>query len=403
MVRAGSGDNRGSARPAVWYRAAVPRALPPLVLVALALAACSSSDRDLAATPSGSVSSAAATSASASSGTGGAGGAGGSLATSSGTTSTSGSGGDGAGSTSATTTSGSGGSNPGEPAKVTIVNGVADASAIRLCFLEYPGASNGSDAPWPSDAAGLAFAKGAYIPPRSGPIPEGVDVRIHVLTGDLSVAAGKTCEEALALGDPAAGTGLLVTPLAVLPAPVFSSGKSLLIVPNGCAGGPGHTDGLEKLACGQSYSILAPTLSMAAVAMGTDTAANAVGLQVVHAAQGMFFAADFRFTPGFDGAAEVPIANALSLGGIAPSPPFFAFANGDLGQPAEAVMITYYPNDIYATSIVPLSSMLANAGLTVGDLDDGKTFALVAVGAYPGIPSGPWWKALTYAVVPTDP
>jgi hypothetical protein len=402
MVRDRSGDNRGSARPAVWYRAAVSRALPLLVHIALAfgIAACSSDDRDLAAAPSGATSSAATSTSSSSSGSGG---AGGNPTTSTSSTASSGSGGDGAGSTSATTSTGSGGALPGEPAKVTIVHGVADANAIRLCFLEYPGASNGSDAPWPNDDAGLAFAQGAYIPPRSGPIPEGVDVRIHVLTGDLSVAAGKTCAEALALGDPAAGTGLLVTPLAVLPAPVFSSGKSLLIVPNGCAGGPGHTDGLETLACGQSYSLLSPTLSMAAVAMGTDTAANAVGLQVVHAAQGMFFAADFRFTPGFEAAAEVPVANALSLGGIAPSPPFFALANGDLGQPAEAVMITYYPNDIYATSIVSLSSMLANGSLSIGDLDDGKSFALVAVGAYPGIPSGPWWKALTYAVVPTDP
>jgi len=289
------------------------------------------------------------------------------------------------------------------PSKVTIVNGVADASALRLCFLEYPGQSNGSDVPWPADALGLAFAQGAYIAPESGVIPEGVDVRIHVLTGDLTVAAGKTCAEALALGDPAAGTGLLVSPLAVLPAPVFTSGKSLLIVPNGCAGGPGHTDGLEKLACGQSYTPLSPTLSMAAVAMGTETAADAVGLQVVHAAAGMFFAADFRFTPGFDGAAEVPVANALSLGGIAPSPPFFALGSADLGQPGQAMMITYYPNDIYATSIVTLSAMLANGNLSATDLDDGKTFALVAVGAYPGIPSGPWWKALTYAVVPTDP
>ncbi len=288
------------------------------------------------------------------------------------------------------------------PAKVTVVHGVNDTEAIRLCFQAYPDNANGGDPPWPDDPAGLAFAHGLVVDPNSNVIPEGTDVRIHVLSGDLSVAARKTCDEAIALGDPAAATGLFATPLAVLSASVFTSGKSLLVVPQGCAE-PGHADGYEKLACGQTYTSLAPNLGMVALAMSQDQNAAAIGMQTVHAAPGMYFAVDFRFTPGLDAAPEEPIGSNVAVGGIAPQTPYYGITQADLGVPSSAKMNTYYPNDVNATSSVTLTTILANAGLQVTDLKDGTSYVFVAVGMYPGIVGSSWWHQLTYTIVEANP
>src|SRR5262249_13622791 len=134
-------------------------------------------------------------------------------------------------------TGGVGGMEPPGPTVLTIVNGVTDYDAIRLCALGYPNGENGDAAPWPSAASGLAFAHGAVVDPPSDLVPSGVDVRIHVLTGELDLAAGKTCAEIVASsggggsGGAGGGPALQVTAMPVLPASVFDSGKSLLVVP----------------------------------------------------------------------------------------------------------------------------------------------------------------------------
>jgi len=50
-----------------------------------------------------------------------------------------------------------------------------------------------------------------------------------------------------------------------------------------------------------------------------------------------------------------------------------------------------------------MSGVLANGPVAAGDVIDGEGFTLVAVGAYPGLTPGPWWHALTYALVRSDP
>ena len=256
--------------------------------------------------------------------------------------------------------------------------------------------------PWPADDEGLAFAEGRVIDPLDSVIPSGVDVRITLVAGDLTQAIGATCAEIFAMADADAGAPIVVKPLPVLPASVFTSGKSLLLVPMGCAGGSTHTDPLETLACGSTYSQATPNVTLAALGMSHDTDPSHVGLQVVHAAPGMP-AQDFRITPGFDAAIESKVVNGLTMGALGPTPPFFGLSSLDVGAAAQAKISTYFPNDSFATSATLLSSIFATSKIGAADLDDGETFVLVALGAYPGIPAGAWWHALTYALVRANP
>jgi hypothetical protein len=285
---------------------------------------------------------------------------------------------------------------PPGPTELTIVNGVADYDAIRICFMPYPEGPGGM--PWPSTTTGLAFAGSRVVDRIDQVLPSDVDVRPHVLAGDLAVTAGKSCDEILALNEPA----LIVAPLAVLPAPVFTSGKSVLLVPNGCLGGPGHTDPGETLGCGLNYTENTPTPGLVALGMSRQTAPGAVSFQVVHASAPMPVV-DVGITPGFDAAPESKLSVSLSLGAIDPQPPFAGLDFAELGILGQVKLKTYNPGDPYPTSAVLLQSVFANDGLGEPDVVNGEGLVLVAVGGYPGVPAGPWWNAHTYVMVRADP
>lgn len=299
---------------------------------------------------------------------------------------------------------GAGGGPPG-PTKLTLVNGVTDYPAVRLCLLSHPGGENENTPPWPDSPEGLAFAHAKNVDLASV-VPEGTDVRIHVLAGDLAAIAGKSCGEALALAapgdDPDAGPPIVAVPLAVLPAAAFASGKRLLVVVNGCLGGPGHTDPSEQIACGMGYSPTKPTAGL--VALGTTPSKDPahLAIQIVHAAVPMP-PVDVRITPGIEGAPDWQVAPKLSLGAIGPQPAFTKLTAAQLGDFEKVVVKTFQPGSNVTTSATLFADVLASSELGPGDLVDGESIVLVAVGAYPGVPAGPWWHALTYALVRADP
>jgi hypothetical protein len=320
--------------------------------------------------------------------TSGHGGAGGQI-TGGGGTGTTGSGGAGVGGADA---------GPPGPTTLTVVAGVNDYPSLRLCFLGYPGGENGDAQPWP--AGGLPFGHGQAVDVAKD-LPAGVDVRPWVIAGDLAQAAGKTC--GALLGAPDGGPpGLVTMALPVVPKSAFTSGRSLLLVPMGCLGGPTHVDASQTLACGASYAPDAPTASLAVVAMSRAVDPAHVGLQVVHADVAMP-EVDVRVTPGLDGAAPWQVAPSLSLGSIGPAPPFTQLDAATYGSLDKAKVTTHNPGDPTPTSATLVAPLLAQAGLSAKDFADGSTFTLVAVGGYPGMPAGPWWQALTYAVVRAAP
>src|SRR5690242_16122543 len=70
----------------------------------------------------------------------------------------SGSGGSGAGGAGGDDGAGGGVVEPSGPTQLTIVNGVNDYDAIRLCFVPYPDGDGSEVSPWPAGAQGLTFA-----------------------------------------------------------------------------------------------------------------------------------------------------------------------------------------------------------------------------------------------------
>lgn len=285
---------------------------------------------------------------------------------------------------------------PDLPPALTIVNGVNDHEAIRLCFIPYP--DGGDPAPYPESAGGLAFAAAARVDPASV-IPADEDVYLHVVAGDLLKTKDLGCA-ALTGGN--APTGVVVAPVAVIPASAFEAQRSLLLVPTGCVGGPGHTDPLEKEACGPTYSPEAPNPGLVAAAMSRVTDEGALSLQAAHAAQPMP-PVDVRLVPGTEVGMPQQVAPSLTAGAVGPFPPFRQLARFEMGSLAQARILTFTPGQTVQTSEAPLDAALARGGVALDDFEDGRAFTLIAVGAQPGLPAGAFWHALTWTVVRSDP
>ncbi|TKD13322.1 hypothetical protein [Polyangium fumosum] len=285
---------------------------------------------------------------------------------------------------------------PDAPPVLTIVNGVNDHEAIRLCFVPYP--DGGDPAPYPADPAGLAFAAAARVDPAML-LPADEDVYLYVIAGDLTKTKDLGCATLTEGNTPA---GVVVAPVAVIPASAFVAKRSLLLVPTGCVGGPGHTDPLEREACGPTYSANAPNPGLLAAAMSRVTAEGHLSLQAAHAAQPMP-SVDVRLVPGTEGGMPQQVAPSLTAGAVGPFPPFRQVARFELGSIAQTEILTFVPGQFVKTSASPLDAALARGGLTQADFEDGRAFTFVAVGAQPGIAAGAFWHALTWTVVRSDP
>jgi len=304
-------------------------------------------------------------------------------------------------SSSVTGTGGAGGGEtppePDLPPKLTIVNGVNDYDAIRLCFVPYP--DGGDSQPFPSASAGIPFAGAVVIDTTAGVLPTGTDVYLSVITGDLTKASGKGCAE-LTSGTPP--PGVLVAPLAVLPAAAITAQRSLLLVPSGCVGGTGHTDPNEKAACGELYSLDTPSLGLLAAGMSRVPVMGTISIQGAHGAPAMQ-EVDLRVLPGMDAANPQQLASSLSFGAVQPFPPFTHLSRLEMGSLAQVKIQTYPPGQTVKSSENDLLPALERGGLMQTDFEDGRGFTFVATGAQPGLPAGPFWHALTWTVVTSDP
>ncbi len=309
---------------------------------------------------------------------------------------------------------------PAGPTKLTVLNAINDYDAIRVCFVPYP--SGAQVDPWPASATGLAFGKTLQVDPPTSLTPGGTDVQVHVLAGDLSVIAGMSCDEALALAASsgtgnggAGGTGgggaggapptpppIVATPMPVIPASVFEAEKSLLLVFFGCMGGPDHADGTEGLGCGFTFTPTTPTANLTLVAMSRIQDPGRVALQFVHASAAMQ-TSDIRITPGFDNAPDVPIVKALGLGGLGPKPPFTDLTRTEYGLLTKVAIRTFAPNDVYPTSAVFLQDAFTNGSIDPSAFENGSSFTIVAIGGYPGVMTPSFWHPFRYVMLPSDP
>ncbi len=344
---------------------------------------------------------------------------------------------------------GTGGAEPNLPTALTVVNGVNDYPAIRVCFLP-------SDTPWPSSQAGLAFGTGQVVDLSA--LPKGMDLTTWIITGDLDATAGMTCSQMIALassgapdagapdggapdagapdsgapdgggtgGGPVAdagtggsaavdggtggaavadggpGSAVLAFPLATIPATTLTSDRSLLFVPMGCAGGAGHDSASATLGCGQGYASATPTLTPLLVGMSRITNDSRLNLQFVSASPAIG-PVDMYVTPNDSGEPTQEIAPDLTTGVIAPVPPFDALPAASYGTVGAVQVSTNQVNTTSATSTTLLSTILATSSVTAADFVNGSSLVFVLVGASPGSAAGPFWHPLRYALVKANP
>ena len=293
--------------------------------------------------------------------------------------------------TSTTTTGGSGGTGgieePPGPTKLTLVAGIVNAAAIRVCFVADGGPAL---APFPGPE-GLPYARSAVLDP-----PEG-EVEMFVIAGDLGATGGMSCADLVA----AAPTGVVVRSLGIFPDGVFSAQRSILLVPNGCVGGDDHTDPLQASICGPGYEPTFGNASVVAGFMSRIVQLDKVGLQFAQASAAMG-PHDLRVKSADLAPAQLVVAK-WSVGSIAPFPPYLALSEQVLVTPDEARVGVYEgaaQNPIFE---VAWSVAFDNGPLTAADVQNGRGLVFVAVGPAPTVNAGSWWNPHTYTVLPADP
>ncbi|MFO0612509.1 MAG: hypothetical protein U0414_07980 [Polyangiaceae bacterium] len=285
---------------------------------------------------------------------------------------------------------------PDVPTRFTFVNGVVDAPVVRFCFAPYPG--GGPDrAPFP--AAGLAFGSAYHAPVGTADVPAS-DALVLVITGTPPPSA--TCADLTS--DPGSYPDVTLVEMGLVPAAAITMKRSFLVVADGCVGGVTHTDPLETQICGATYTPTNPTLGLAFLPMSLLDDEKHIAISYVNAVAAMT-KANVWLLPGFDGVAPVPIVNGGPFGGAAPYPPNVKIEVSDVGAVSAAgVGSAVNPAPAPAPSAnVPLESALAASGLSGVAVSNGRSLALVGIGAAPGTPpaADAWWKS--YTVVAVDP
>lgn len=287
---------------------------------------------------------------------------------------------------------------PPGPLVLTMVNGMPDAPAIRLCFVpvedgvEAPLAAS----PLPNKPEGLAYGASMVLTALEGVELSEASLRPYVLSGALPEDEA-TCAELLA----AEREGLVVSPLPVLPAGTFAEGRSALLVTKGCAGGPEKSAPGQDLVCGAGYSPDSPTAGMVLVAMSRSSPGEGIGLQAVHAFA-TSSALGIEISPG-SGLASLVVTPSLAEGTIAPKSAPASYAQSSFGTlPKEASIVV---KDAQNSELgrISLGVALDHGGMKAADFTQGRTFTLVGIGPQPTIGEGPWWKAFTFVAVENSP
>lgn len=332
---------------------------------------------------------------------------------------------------------GSAGRPPEEPAgvnRLTIVHGVVDAASVRVCLRAGRGQVL-RDLELPEGRASLQFGAAYVLEEIEGIDPALDDLQVLLIAGDLSLVEGAGCALAIERarseqllsganrGSEAAGAGgapfgseaegsggsadglaapprLRVGELPVIPAGTLSSGRSWLLVPNGCIGGPAFVTGRVDVLCGGLYTLERPTLGGVLVPLSRQTRAGALGLQVVHASIATGVVAVRSMPPPASSDAPVLLAERVGPGEIAPRSPRTDRARviWGVGLPEWGLEVLQSQSRLYSES---WESILDRGPLE--RVEDGKNYAVVLLGprmdsALPG-----FWNPPAITIVASDP
>lgn len=283
---------------------------------------------------------------------------------------------------------------PPRPFVLTVVNGMPDAPAIRLCFVPIvEGEERVEEAAlFPADAGGLAFGASRATSGLGAIDLAASALRPHVLAGD-ALAEVTSCADALT----APGDGLVVTPLPVLPAAGFTEGRSVLLVTTGCA----LHDTEAEASCGDA-PFSDGGAGMVVVPLARKALGDGIGLQAVHA-----FASSASVTVEIAPSFELPafaVAHSITPGAIAPHPPSFAHEGSRFGPvPRDASVVVRDSSSSSEIATLPFASALTNGGIESTAFVAGKSYALVLIGPAPSAQRPSGWSALSVVLVEGEP
>ena len=288
---------------------------------------------------------------------------------------------------------------PDGPSRLTIVNGLADSGAIRVCFHSGNGAALSplAVAPSPEDATGLVFAHGMVLDGLPGGVDLATqDVRVVAYAGDMAALGSKTCDAL----DPAP-PGVVEASLQVIPAGSLVAGRSVLLVVAGCAGGVGHEGAGIDQACGKGYSLTKPNATLLVATMTRAPDADRIGLQAFGgsiAAQSL----SLRYTTSEQFATD--LSQDVVPGEIAPKPPTVVLTGQSLGfKPEEGKLDVMEKGQSAVAASALLGEALSRGSLGLGDFVNGRNYTIVWVGAREGTAPGAWWMPFTMLVIRSDP
>jgi len=323
---------------------------------------------------------------------------------------------------------------PSGKAVLTLMHGVVDAPRIAYCFAKVDSGVPEPPTGSPIPAAGLAFGEPLVLSSIAGFDWDVDDIQPIVVTGDFSLFSGKTCDEVVALAESYADAGStdagaapdasldagtdadaadaeteLPPPpparalaMPVLPAGTLSGGYSNLMVATGCIGGPAFTDVYETYICGKNYTPTTPTLTPVVVQLSRVTDASSVGLSFVNAALASDPIDLVSMAPEGSSFSDINIVYGTVYGAIAPKPPLFGHGKASFGSPFAAAELEVNSLGSSAPFYVQTwGDTLAAGGL--GDVSEGRSYAIVLVGPRPNNLEMNWWNGPRLVVIPTEP
>lgn len=267
---------------------------------------------------------------------------------------------------------------PDGPPEFRLMNGVTDFPSVRVCWLPWDGgAPSGVDAT-PSPEVLYGDTSPPLFPESFDPSKQ--SFRLHVLAGDLTALDGKGCLSLVS--EPPAG--VRVVPLPVLPPGATTAPRSRLAVAVGCLGGGAVPD--VTSACGQGADPAQGNANLLLVELSRiPPPAGQFGLQVVHSSTALPVL-NVQLTSSGIGVVK-SLASSLSLGKIAPRPPFTGVVGDLFGVNIEGARLVV--ND--ATNGVALvdtdvGALLSESGLSSEKIIPDHGGVLVILGPRPGSP-----------------
>jgi hypothetical protein len=193
---------------------------------------------------------------------------------------------------------------------------------------------------------------------------------------------------------------LRVGELPTVPAGTLATGRSFLLVLNGCIGGPAFGGRFADDACGPGYTPERPTLSAVLVPMSRRSRFDALGLQVVHASRATGAVGIRSIQEDADIGASFTITDGLELGVIAPR-----VARTELSRIGWGAGLPDWRVEVYQGSATLFgqdwSEVLERGGLD--SVEDGMNYVLVLVGPRFDLRMQGFWNPPQVTIAASNP